>query len=168
MRNFIFRASNNASANAVQEKSKQFTIRIVKPYQCLCGEVKEFMLSKQVLQSGTSVGANWVETECAVSRKAFLAKAISHTGSTPRPLIGWRLCTRQITFQSPCFKACKPIVWSCENASPPCLKPPGIPCDFSSAIQFLVPNFLHNPSESCLRTASGLCACYFSTLRCSG
>lgn len=88
MRNFIFRVSNNALATAVQEISKQFAIRIVKPYQCLCGEVKEFVLSKQVLQSGTSVGANWVETECAVNRKAFLAKAISHTRNTPRPLIG--------------------------------------------------------------------------------
>ena len=55
-------------------KSKLFAIRIVRLYQYLCSEKKEFVLSKQLLRSGTSIGANLAESECAISRKDFLAK----------------------------------------------------------------------------------------------
>ena len=58
----------------VQYKSKQFAIRIVRLYQYLCNEKKEFILSKQLLRSGTSIGANICESECAFSKKEFLAK----------------------------------------------------------------------------------------------
>ena len=40
----------------------------------LCNEKKEFVLSKQVLRSGTGIGANLAEAECAISRKDFLSK----------------------------------------------------------------------------------------------
>ena len=53
--------------NAVREKSKAFALRIVKMYQYICAE-KEFVLSKQALRSGTSVG---VRTSVkAIARKA--------------------------------------------------------------------------------------------------
>ena len=55
-------------------KSKTFAIRIVHLYQYLCSEKKEFVLSKQLLRSGTSIGANLAESECAISKKDFLAK----------------------------------------------------------------------------------------------
>ena len=55
-------------------KSKTFAIRIVRLYQYLCSEKKEFVLSKQLLRSGTSIGANLAENECAISKKDFLAK----------------------------------------------------------------------------------------------
>lgn len=42
--------------NIVKEKSFQFAIRVVKLYQFLCEEKKEYVLSKQLLRSGTSVG----------------------------------------------------------------------------------------------------------------
>ena len=51
-----------------------FAIRIVKLYRYLCDEKKERVLSKQLLRSGTSIGANIVEAQAAVSRKDFLAK----------------------------------------------------------------------------------------------
>ena len=51
-----------------------FAIRIVKLYRYLCDEKKEWVLSKQLLRSGTSIGANIVEAQAAVSRKDFLAK----------------------------------------------------------------------------------------------
>ena len=54
-------------------KSKTFAIRIVRLYQYLCSEKKEFVLSKQLLRSGTSIGANLAESECAISKKDFLA-----------------------------------------------------------------------------------------------
>ena len=55
-------------------KSKQFAIRIVHLYQFLCSEKKEFILSKQLLRCGTSIGANLAESECAISKKDFLSK----------------------------------------------------------------------------------------------
>lgn len=55
-------------------KSKKFAVRIVRLYQYLCNEKKEFVLSKQLLRSGTSIGANLAEAECAISRKDFLSK----------------------------------------------------------------------------------------------
>lgn len=58
----------------VIEKSKRFAIRIVKLYQYLCEEKKEYILSKQLLRSGTSIGANLSEAACAMSDKDFLAK----------------------------------------------------------------------------------------------
>lgn len=56
------------------KKSKRFAVRIVKLYQYLCNEKHEFVLSKQVLRSGTSIGANLAESESAMSRKDFLSK----------------------------------------------------------------------------------------------
>ena len=55
-------------------KSKRFAIRIVRLYQFLCDEKKEYVLSKQILRSGTSIGANLAEAEAASSRKDFQAK----------------------------------------------------------------------------------------------
>ena len=56
------------------EKSKEFAIRIVKLYQYLRENKKEYVLSRQLLRAGTSIGANLAEAECAVSRNGFLAK----------------------------------------------------------------------------------------------
>lgn len=44
--------------NPIQTKSYAFALRIVKLYRFLCEEKKEFVLSKQIVRSGTSVGAN--------------------------------------------------------------------------------------------------------------
>lgn len=63
-----------AFENLVKEKSKQFAIRIVRLYQMLHETQNEYVLSKQVLRSGTSIGANIAEAVCAMSRKDFLAK----------------------------------------------------------------------------------------------
>ena len=59
----------------VGEKSRSFAVRIVKLYKYLCTEQKEFVMSKQLLRSGTSIGANLAEAEYAISRADFLAKA---------------------------------------------------------------------------------------------
>jgi four helix bundle protein len=58
----------------IKFKSKRFAVRIVKLYNYLCNEKKEYVLSKQILRSGTSIGANIAESECAISRKDFIAK----------------------------------------------------------------------------------------------
>ncbi len=58
----------------VKEKSKKFALRIVHLYQYLVNDKKEFVLSKQILRSGTSIGANLAESVCAISEKDFLSK----------------------------------------------------------------------------------------------
>jgi four helix bundle protein len=60
--------------NIVQIKSFDFAIRIVKVYQSLVGEKKEFVLSKQLLRAGTSIGANIEESIGGQSKKDFYAK----------------------------------------------------------------------------------------------
>ncbi|MBD5418833.1 MAG: four helix bundle protein [Bacteroides sp.] len=56
------------------DKSKNFAIRIVRLYQYLSGEMKEYVLSKQMLRSGTSIGANLSEAIYGISEKDFLSK----------------------------------------------------------------------------------------------
>ena len=56
------------------DKSKNFAIRIVRLYQYLSTEKKEFVLSKQLLRSGTSIGANLAEAIYGISEKDFLSK----------------------------------------------------------------------------------------------
>jgi four helix bundle protein len=60
--------------NILKSKSFLFAIRIVKLYQFLCNEKKEFTLSKQLLRSGTSVGAMVREVEHAESKIDFKHK----------------------------------------------------------------------------------------------
>ena len=55
-------------------KSKKFAVRIVNLYKYLCNDKKEYVLSKQILRSGTSIGANIAEAECGISKKDFLSK----------------------------------------------------------------------------------------------
>jgi len=60
--------------NVVQQKSFDFALRIIEIYKNLCKEKKEFVLSRQVLRSGTSIGANIVEADSSISRAEFSAK----------------------------------------------------------------------------------------------
>lgn len=60
--------------NVVLIKSKKFAVRIVNLYKYLRYDKNEYVLSKQLLRSGTSIGANIAESTCAVSDKDFLAK----------------------------------------------------------------------------------------------
>lgn len=60
--------------NIIKSKSFDFAVRIVKLYQYLCLDKKEFVLSKQLLRSGTSIGAMIREAEHAESRQDFVHK----------------------------------------------------------------------------------------------
>jgi len=60
--------------NIVKNKSFDFAIRIVKLYQYLSSEKKEFILSKQLLRSETSIGAMIREAEHAESKSDFIHK----------------------------------------------------------------------------------------------
>lgn len=68
-----------------EEKSKLFARRIVRLYRYLCAEHKEYVLSKQLLRAGTSIGANLAEAHYASSRNDFLSKvniALKETAET--------------------------------------------------------------------------------------
>ncbi len=58
----------------IEDKSKKFAVRIIKLYKYLCAEKKEFVISKQILRSGTSIGANVKEGEYAQSKSDFTSK----------------------------------------------------------------------------------------------
>ncbi len=60
--------------NVILEKSFKFSVRIVNLYNFLRRNKKEYVLSTQVLRSGTSIGANIHEASNAQSRKDFLSK----------------------------------------------------------------------------------------------
>ena len=60
--------------NALKDKSLMFAVRCVNLYKFLCDERKEFVLSKQMLRSGTSIVANISEALCAESDKDFIHK----------------------------------------------------------------------------------------------
>jgi len=60
--------------NIIVIKSRSFAIRIIRLYQYLLSDKKEFILSKQLLRSGTSIGANVKEAIQGQSKKDFIAK----------------------------------------------------------------------------------------------
>ncbi len=71
--------------NVIRDKSKAFAIRIVSLYKTLTIERREYILSKQILRSGTSIGANVAESVYAISRADFLSKlyiALKETSET--------------------------------------------------------------------------------------
>jgi four helix bundle protein len=60
--------------NVVKDKSYKFAVRIVGLYKYLTNEKKEYVLSRQVLRSGSSIGANIKEATQAESRADFIHK----------------------------------------------------------------------------------------------
>ena len=60
--------------NQILIDSKSFAIRIIRLYKYLSDMQKEFVLSKQILRSGTSIGANISESVFAQSRMDFVSK----------------------------------------------------------------------------------------------
>ena len=58
----------------VGEKSEKFALRIIELYKYLREEKHEYIMSKQVMRSGTSVGANLAESEYAQSNADFVSK----------------------------------------------------------------------------------------------
>lgn len=61
--------------DALMGKCMDFSVRIVNLYKYLTEEKKEFILSKQLLRCGTSIGANLAEAQSAQSKNDFISKA---------------------------------------------------------------------------------------------
>ena len=60
--------------NVIAEKSEEFAVRIVNLYKFLIKDKKEYVLSKQIFRSGTSIGANVSESRNAQSSGDFVSK----------------------------------------------------------------------------------------------
>jgi four helix bundle protein len=60
--------------NIIQEKSYSFAVRTIRLYKYLCEEKREYVLSKQLVRSGTSIGANVEEAIGGQSEKDFFSK----------------------------------------------------------------------------------------------
>ena len=60
--------------SVIAEKSFQFAVRVVRLYQYMCNEKREFVMSKQFLRCGTSIGANVHEALQAQGKRDFLSK----------------------------------------------------------------------------------------------
>ena len=84
----------------VLDKSYKFAIDIVELYKKLKFENKEFVLSSQILRSGTSIGANMEEANGAQSRKDFFAK-ISIAYKEARETHYWLRLLRDTNFIEP-------------------------------------------------------------------
>jgi len=64
----------DSSENTVRNKSYAFALRIIKLYKFLSESQREFVLSKQILRSGTSIGANIEEADGGQSKRDFISK----------------------------------------------------------------------------------------------
>jgi len=60
--------------NVVVDKTFDFAVRIVQLYKYLCKNKNEYVISKQLLRSGTSIGANVNEAQAAQSKADFITK----------------------------------------------------------------------------------------------
>ena len=74
MQNAECRMQNELSGNTVVDKSFEFAVRITNLYKYMVKEHKEYVLSKQLLRSGTSIGANVAEAQRGQSKADFIAK----------------------------------------------------------------------------------------------
>lgn len=93
--------------NILAEKSTEFGTRIVRFNQFLCKEKKEFILSKQIYRSGTSIGANIHEGIYAQSKPDFISKlsiALKEAGETSYWL---KVLYRAEYIDEPLFKSLK-------------------------------------------------------------
>ena len=75
----------------IMEKSEAFSIRIVKMYKYLVGNQSEAVMSKQLLRSGTSIGANIAEAQEAISVPDFISKIYISLKETSETLYWLRL-----------------------------------------------------------------------------
>jgi len=64
----------DSKENNLYNKAHAFAIRVVRAYEYLKDQKKEFVLSKQLLRSGTSIGANIAEANGAISKADFSSK----------------------------------------------------------------------------------------------
>lgn len=100
--------------NIIQQKSYKFAVRIIELYKYLIGTKKEFILSKQLLRSGTSIGANIEEALGGQSKRDFISK-LSIAYKEARETRYWLSLLREAKYMtqeelSPVFNDCEEIL----------------------------------------------------------
>ena len=100
--------------NIIQKKSYDFAIKIIELYKYLIETKKEFILSKQLLRSGTSIGANIEEALGGQSKKDFISK-LSIAYKEARETKYWLSLLRESKYMtqeelSPAFDSCEEIL----------------------------------------------------------
>jgi four helix bundle protein len=86
--------------NIILTKSFEFAIQVIKLYEHLVKEKKEFVLSKQLLKSGTSIGANVEEAMGGYSKKDFSSK-IGIAYKEARETVYWLRLLKETDYISP-------------------------------------------------------------------
>ena len=74
--------------NIIKEKSYKFALEVIKLYKSLQTQ-NEYVLSKQLVRAGTSIGANVEEATAAQSRKDFISKMSIASKEARETNIGW-------------------------------------------------------------------------------
>ena len=93
----------NEKNNLIVDKTYHFSLMIIELYKFLSQEKKEYILSKQLLRCGTSIGANINEAQAAISKKDFIAK-ISIASKEARESRYWLSLLRDSGFIDPSKK----------------------------------------------------------------
>ena len=114
----------------IKNKSFEFALQIIRLYKVL-QEHKEFVLSKQILRAGTSIGANIEESIGSQSSKDFLSK-ISIAYKESRETIYWLKLLTATHFLT-------------ENESNPALKDAEAICRILGKIQIAIKNKINTP-----------------------
>lgn len=70
----VFNIYIHMKPNIIEEKSYQFAIKIVNLYKKLSKEPKEYVMGRQILKCGTSIGANVAEALGSISKREFVMK----------------------------------------------------------------------------------------------
>ena len=95
--------------NTVLEKSFAFAVRVVNMYKHLTMQEKEFILSKQFLRCGTSIGANVTEAQRAQSKPDFISKMSIALRKLMRWIIGSACYGQRIIFPKKHIRVCATI-----------------------------------------------------------
>jgi len=100
---------NENKNNVIMEKSYRFSLMIIELYKFLTQEKKEYVLSKQLLRCGTSIGANVNEAQAAISKKDFIAK-ISISSKEARESKYWLMLLKDSGYIDPTKKKVKNLL----------------------------------------------------------
>ena len=80
------------SGNPIEQKSFEFALLTIEKYKEMCSQ-KEYIISKQLLRSGTSIGANIQEAQAAISKRDFTSK-MSISSKEARETRYWLLLSK--------------------------------------------------------------------------
>ncbi|WOE69457.1 four helix bundle protein [Hydrogenimonas thermophila] len=88
------------SENLILEKSYQFSLIIIELYKFLTEKKREYIISKQLLRCGTSIGANVNEAQAAISKRDFISK-MSIASKEARETLYWLCLLKDSHFIDP-------------------------------------------------------------------